>query len=427
MGRGGQRRPDGVYPRACGGTASNLDISGQGHGLSPRLRGNHFPEPVLDSLLGSIPAPAGEPPRGPARRLGRPVYPRACGGTLWWSSCPCWRCGLSPRLRGNRAGTSGPRGRGGSIPAPAGEPKAPAGRAPLFAVYPRACGGTRASKAGKQKRNGLSPRLRGNPVRPRPVFVSLRSIPAPAGEPAAARHLSHRPPVYPRACGGTLLLALPVVLLSGLSPRLRGNRGVRFGRYARTRSIPAPAGEPYRCAAPGTPDGVYPRACGGTRSWGGRQPPRWGLSPRLRGNRGLRPGRYSEPGSIPAPAGEPVGDFQGCDVLEVYPRACGGTTSFQGLGRIIYGLSPRLRGNRDGLTLNGPLIGSIPAPAGEPAKAFRRSEPTSVYPRACGGTFSFHCLNIVSEGLSPRLRGNLQLQIQFRVNLRSIPAPAGEP
>ena len=63
-------------------------------GLSPRLRGNLLLLSYFGYYHGSIPAPAGEP--------------RACGGT--------------PRLRGNLAFAFATLELGRSIPAPAGEP-----------------------------------------------------------------------------------------------------------------------------------------------------------------------------------------------------------------------------------------------------------------------------------------------------------------
>ena len=63
------------------------------------------------------------------------------------------------------------------------------------------------------------------------------------------------------------MIDIPVLgasLVSGLSPRLRGDLRSRDGSLRYARSIPAPAGEP--AGPPGYAGGrwVYPRACGGT-------------------------------------------------------------------------------------------------------------------------------------------------------------------
>ena len=91
-------------------------------------------------------------------------------------------------------------------------------------------------------------------------------------------------------------------------------------------------------------------------------------------------------GSIPAPAGEPPNATGVRFVQEVYPRACGGTLPLHYLHALSGGLSPRLRGNH-AVPVNRPhTAGSIPAPAGEPLALRRNRRGLSVYPRACGGT-----------------------------------------
>ena len=91
-----------------------------------------------------------------------------------------------------------------------------------------------------------------------------RSIPAPAGEPLERQPLPFQSRVYPRACGGTSGRIKVISRVYGLSPRLRGNRGVPDQHGVVVRSIPAPAGEPM------SPLISISSACG--------------LSPRLRGN-----------------------------------------------------------------------------------------------------------------------------------------------
>ena len=75
-----------------------------------------------------------------------------------------------------------------------------------------------------------------------------------------------------------------------------------------------------------------------------------GLSPRVRGNQIDIPGLSITYGSIPACAGEPRG-VQGRSLgARVYPRVCGGTVAGLSYRKLAQGLSPRVRGNRDGLS-----------------------------------------------------------------------------
>ena len=111
-------------------------------GLSPRVRGNHEAWASGTAYERSIPACAGEPAFWPLMRITSRVYPRVCGGTVVWRTTAARQAGLSPRVRGNPAGTYWLQIDYGSIPACAGEPRVvhSSGRVP--GVYPRVCGGT---------------------------------------------------------------------------------------------------------------------------------------------------------------------------------------------------------------------------------------------------------------------------------------------
>ena len=213
-------------------------------GLSPRVRGNRRRRWRGVGLIGSIPACAGEPPRSRPWLTGRRVYPRVCGGTTGATVYQVDGPGLSPRVRGNLAALDLAIGRDGSIPACAGEPRG--GWKPMLAA------------------TGLSPRVRGNPRPPNGGGRPAGSIPACAGEPLGRRRLSILPRVYPRVCGGTLEFSGVSELISGLSPRVRGNHADERRRWRVGGSIPACAGEPWAGPALRWSLWVYPRVCGGT-------------------------------------------------------------------------------------------------------------------------------------------------------------------
>ena len=194
---------------------------------------------------------------------------------------------------------------------------------------------------------GLSPRVRGNPGAANPRLSRVRSIPACAGEPIPAFGTACQALVYPRVCGGTLFLQVASLPQIGLSPRVRGNLGLRGQAARRERSIPACAGEPRcPCYSQRRPQ-VYPRVCGGTPSCHQYALRHRGLSPRVRGNPEMTNEAAKHPGSIPACAGEPAGEASLSHRHQVYPRVCGGTGA-QTLPAVpMRGLSPRVRGNRE--------------------------------------------------------------------------------
>ena len=306
------------------------------------------------------------------------VYPRACGGTRQGAGLNPHGVGLSPRLRGNRLMVASPETGSRSIPAPAGEPRLLYACGCVGRVYPRACGGTLAVPGSGQPPLGSYPR-RGNLIALKEASLS---------------------PVYPRACGGTFNP-------SGLSPRLRGNPPHLSRLHLRHGSIPAPAGEPLIYLPPRIQQRVYPRACGGTSSGSTNRLPSNGLSPRLRGNLARM--------------------VQVQAVFRSIPRACGGTASLARCLSWYTGLSPRLRGNLMPSHSANVGVRSIPAPAGEPSGVAGVPQRMRVYPRACGGTFLDDDRRLPFTGLSPRLRGNLDVAAPAQHQQGSIPAPAGEP
>ena len=240
------------------------------------------------------------------------VYPRAYGGTSRSGTVLISATGLSPRVRGNlrrlRSRCSVRR----SIPARTGEPVSPIWTRTLTTVYPRAYGGTQALHRLLAHTQGLSPRVRGNPVLVGRSLDNRRSIPARTGEPKLGGLPVEFGGVYPRAYGGTESLRLRPVVFGGLSPRVRGNRECGVVREAYQGSIPARTGEPRNTARWDRRTWVYPRAYGGTIGPSPRISLRYGLSPRVRGNLRSRSESRSGSGSIPARTGEPV--VRGIDI-----------------------------------------------------------------------------------------------------------------
>ena len=151
---------------------------------------------------------------------------------------------------------------------------------------------------------------------------------------------------------------------------------------------------------------VYPRVCGGTEGFLSLRPILAGLSPRVRGNRVLLSQVQPKRGSIPACAGEPGAPLRRPRTREVYPRVCGGTRKHRQLREAGQGLSPRVRGNRDQFSKREWDRRSIPACAGEPRSAQPNILCVWVYPRVCGGTKGTVESDEVRYGLSPRVRGN---------------------
>ena len=111
----------------------------------------------------------------------------------------------------------------------------------------------------------------------------------------------------------------------------------------------------------------------------------------------------------------------------VYPRVCGAALDGGRLGGLDSGLSPRVRGSPRPEACPPRHLRSIPACAGQPRQLLTFPRITTVYPRVCGAAVSVRVLTATTRGLSPRVRGSLQLDCRRAQLVRSIPACAGQP
>ena len=212
----------------------------------------------------------------------------------------------------------------------------------------------------------------------------------------------------------------------GLSPRVRGKRtNGRSGSVVR-RSIPACAGEAACGRCRRLTIGVYPRVCGGSVLAAVHRLFLDGLSPRVRGKQGDADAFLADGGSIPACAGEASATAFSPAYTSVYPRVCGGSDAERAVCRCGRGLSPRVRGK---LNIDGQRQGerrSIPACAGEARPYSCSMNRRSVYPRVCGGSVFQYLFRIAAPGLSPRVRGKRRTAYPAARFRGSIPACAGE-
>ena len=232
-----------VYPRVCGGNYSMTISVSWVSGLSPRVRGKRMSSSASAVRLGSIPACAGETRRVAPGLTPFWVYPRVCGGNPPIPAQLAASPGLSPRVRGKPWPNPLLFHNRGSIPACAGETDTAADAPRARGVYPRVCGGNNASQPIGGVTAGLSPRVRGKPCGRLGPAIRPGSIPACAGETFAGSTKGRVNWVYPRVCGGNHRHQRRPHRFSGLSPRVRGKHYSKPTPRAKSRSIPACAGE----------------------------------------------------------------------------------------------------------------------------------------------------------------------------------------
>ena len=239
--------------------------------------------------------------------------------------------------------------------------------------------------------------------------------------------LQGRVAVYPRPRGGAIMEPGALKYLDGLSPPTRGSQGLRGLWRVSLGSIPAHAGEPPGVAVFGDRIGVYPRPRGGA-TWGHpRTCAHRGLSPPTRGSPAGEVRRRPLLGSIPAHAGEPMEGLEVVDIVGVYPRPRGGAFFSARSPSNSTGLSPPTRGSHPFLRRRNGKVWSIPAHAGEPWARWTTPGFSRVYPRPRGGAYILGPRITAIGGLSPPTRGSPSHRAERQHDHGSIPAHAGEP
>ncbi len=170
---------------------------------------------------------------------------------------------------------------------------------------------------------------------------------------------------------------------------------------------------------------VHPRASGEHR----RLPPpekfSTGSSPRQRGTRRRRPGRFSLHRFIPAPAGNTTLTKTRPGLKAVHPRASGEHLFRTSIFNFVGGSSPRQRGTLLSLGRIARRLRFIPAPAGNTRTRVDDKRHEKVHPRASGEHNSVTPAKNRINGSSPRQRGTLPTWRDEAPKRRFIPAPAG--
>ncbi len=150
-----------------------------------------------------------------------------------------------------------------------------------------------------------------------------------------------------------------------------------------------------------------------------------GSSPRLRGTSPAHVKHFFLCRFIPAPAGNIYNRRLSELAQSVHPRACGEHTIRVSTVLALAGSSPRLRGTSGQRAHRSLQLRFIPAPAGNIVARSLPSPRCAVHPRACGEHVGERELGKIRFGSSPRLRGTSKKGTRCQHKSRFIPAPAG--
>ena len=189
------------HPRVCGeqeAATTSLKLS---QGSSPRVRGTVNTKVGEVLLKGIIPACAGNRPDPPVCAVTSGDHPRVCGEQMLKAIASIISMGSSPRVRGTVVVGRELLTLIGIIPACAGNREEQSNEVSQDRDHPRVCGEQRCLQFQTPLCLGSSPRVRGTAKRLREHESFAGIIPACAGN-SCRRHMLHRiKRDHPRVCG----------------------------------------------------------------------------------------------------------------------------------------------------------------------------------------------------------------------------------
>ena len=251
-------------------------------------------------------------------------------------------------------------------------------------VHPRSRGEHRANRALRAACTGSSPLARGTPDRRHARDLSVRFIPARAGNTSTAGELIDGEAVHPRSRGEHRANRALRAACTGSSPLARGTLVAAVPSTVRQRFIPARAGNTCQRTRRGGPEPVHPRSRGEhyAREHARRRPV--GSSPLARGTRCYIHVATARIRFIPARAGNTLTDPLRGEPPPVHPRSRGEHYPEYDSLDDATGSSPLARGTQSAGGGEGAEDRFIPARAGNTPEGREEPEWSTVHPRSRG-------------------------------------------
>ena len=198
-----------------------------------------------------------------------------------------------------------------------------------------------------------------------------------------------------------------------------------MGLLSRIRFIPAGAGNTHRWSSSHKTWSVHPRGCGEHACRSSPSLLAVGSSPRVRGTQNLHIPLYVFRRFIPAGAGNTHPPWCSTVPSPVHPRGCGEHSLATSSSSLRIGSSPRVRGTHIGDIAHYLQIRFIPAGAGNTTSWLPRPAAPPVHPRGCGEHAADCAAGRPHGGSSPRVRGTQTAGRGGTEKMRFIPAGAG--
>ena len=293
-------------------------------------------------------------------------------------------------------------------------------------AHPRRCEADIRDEFTLARRDGSSPQVRGRLHTVAQVVGGVGLIPAGAGQTRSAVLSRGRSAAHPRRCGADGLLVLDEEVEPGSSPQVRGRRASSFDVPRCAGLIPAGARQTRRWVINCGFCWAHPRRCGADELRGVPLVVMRGSSPQVRGRQRPRLRGHQSPGLIPTGAGQTSSPRPPAPSHRAHPRRCGADYKVTLSSGEQVGSSPQVRGRLLPVQFQFCLCGLIPAGAGQTGSITRTTGPYRAHPRRCGADLFPTAVNSSAWGSSPQVRGRRQRAANCARAQGLIPAGAGQ-
>ena len=349
-----------------------------------------------------------------------------CGENAFFRTVAILQCGSPPRVRGKRKIPPCADEIRRITPAHAGKTFCNSAFLRSGSDHPRACGENLSAVGLCLSPGGSPPRMRGKHLLPGKQGRLRRITPAHAGKTRLSPFRLRMSSNHPRACGENSPTVPTSVLVTGSPPRMRGKPHRVKAVVKRQRITPAHAGKTTAQRFRRCVETDHPRACGENSSCSGIGLLLIGSPPRMRGKPRKDRHLVLVARITPAHAGKTdSGNYRQSSGAD-HPRACGENSSALLALSSALGSPPRMRGKLPGSRGTVRKGRITPAHAGKTSLVSGLRSVSTDHPRACGENNHVSLLGNIFGGSPPRMRGKRSSVPPKSRTLRITPAHAGK-
>ena len=250
--------------------------------------------------------------------------------------------------------------------------------------HPRVCGEDTIVELPEQRLQETPPRMRGRHKYLYKSVVILGNTPAYAGKTRQNQPRICRRQKHPRVCGEDLPAREGAPADSETPPRMRGRPADAMVKSLLSRNTPAYAGKTIPRQSRKRCPGKHPRVCGEDHTCAFSFLTLRETPPRMRGRRNGKTLETEDTGNTPAYAGKTLLHPSRHTEKGKHPRVCGEDFFAPSVRRPALETPPRMRGRQGAREVAVRLVGNTPAYAGK-----TRRQPLVVnfaqkHPRVCG-------------------------------------------